>query len=434
MSNTINTRIKVKYDTLSNWNSSTWAPLAGEICVAVIPNNTANDYSVGEPQWEQVTINNEIKNVSKLSPYAIGMKVGDGAHRFSDLPWLQAIAGDVYSWAKLPSGGSIPVSYNNSNTTLQNALSSIQTSLGNIVAQGVDPNTLGEALAQLQESLSGNNGYLFSANYEISSGEITSSEVPFQVIRTIEQNGLNINVTGSPLVEEDLQFLFKTQLTAQNRAATILDVTTEIDRINNAITTAMHFRGEITDNSLPNATDQDTYDTYMSGDVVLFGNKEYVYYKSPTNIENSEWIELGDEGSYAVKGSILKSDLSSSLQAEINTIAANAEPNVIEQININGTQQTINNKIVDITLGTLANKSSITSADLDAALAAQIINKGIEISTNNGSYNILSPNSTTNNYRLSKIAETGSIYDVIEGNNNYLILDCGDATHVINLI
>jgi len=28
------------------------------------------------------------------------MKVGDGTRRFSGLPWLQGVAGDVYSWAK----------------------------------------------------------------------------------------------------------------------------------------------------------------------------------------------------------------------------------------------------------------------------------------------------------------------------------------------
>jgi len=34
------------------------------------------------------------------TPPAIGLKVGDGVHYFSELPWVQAVAADVYNWAK----------------------------------------------------------------------------------------------------------------------------------------------------------------------------------------------------------------------------------------------------------------------------------------------------------------------------------------------
>ena len=36
MDNTLNARIKLKYDTLANWNSSTFIPLAGEVCIAYL--------------------------------------------------------------------------------------------------------------------------------------------------------------------------------------------------------------------------------------------------------------------------------------------------------------------------------------------------------------------------------------------------------------
>lgn len=67
------------------------------------------------------------------------------------------------------------------------------------------------------------------------------------------------------------------------------------------LTGAMHFRGQV--NTLPDATSGETYNTYVSGDVVLGpNNKEYVYVKANTAAA-SEWIELGDEGSYALKSS-----------------------------------------------------------------------------------------------------------------------------------
>ncbi len=65
------------------------------------------------------------------------------------------------------------------------------------------------------------------------------------------------------------------------------------------LTGAMHFRGSVTE--LPEATSTTTFNNYTSGDVVLGpNNKEYVYNKGNT-AETSAWIELGDEGSYALK-------------------------------------------------------------------------------------------------------------------------------------
>lgn len=67
------------------------------------------------------------------------------------------------------------------------------------------------------------------------------------------------------------------------------------------LTGAMHFRGTIT--ALQLADSAYCFEHYDSGDVVLGPNdKEYVYTKG-INAGTSEWIELGDEGSYALKSS-----------------------------------------------------------------------------------------------------------------------------------
>ena len=75
----INTRFQLKYDTLTNWLSANPVLLAGEVAVATIKTTESN---------------------SGLTPPAIGIKVGDGTNTFSALNWIQAIAGDVPSWAK----------------------------------------------------------------------------------------------------------------------------------------------------------------------------------------------------------------------------------------------------------------------------------------------------------------------------------------------
>lgn len=72
------------------------------------------------------------------------------------------------------------------------------------------------------------------------------------------------------------------------------------------LTGAMHFRGETTNTDgsgnpiIPNSTD--SFNNYDSGDVLLVGDQEYVYAKGNTAAA-SQWILLGDEGSYALKSS-----------------------------------------------------------------------------------------------------------------------------------
>lgn len=85
---TLNTRIQLKHDSLSNWLTNDPVLLPGEIAVAFLDNN-ANAEGTG-------------KDSSGLTPPAVGIKVGaaSGDKKFSELNWIQAIAGDVYSWAK----------------------------------------------------------------------------------------------------------------------------------------------------------------------------------------------------------------------------------------------------------------------------------------------------------------------------------------------
>ena len=69
----------------------------------------------------------------------------------------------------------------------------------------------------------------------------------------------------------------------------------------------------------PDATTAETFAAYDAGDVVLGpNNKEYVYNKG-INAASSEWIELGDEGSYALKSS-------TDTITEVNTFTANTLP------------------------------------------------------------------------------------------------------------
>lgn len=78
---TLKTRIKLKYDTLANWQGegASVVLLKGEIGICEVPTGGS---------LEQVT------------PPAILFKVGDGVKTFAQLPWASALAADVYAWAK----------------------------------------------------------------------------------------------------------------------------------------------------------------------------------------------------------------------------------------------------------------------------------------------------------------------------------------------
>ena len=66
-----------------------------------------------------------------------------------------------------------------------------------------------------------------------------------------------------------------------------------VDSKTAALTSAMHFIG--TKSSIPSSG------TFNDGDVILVGTKEYVYDSSNGSTITTHWVELGDEGSHALK-------------------------------------------------------------------------------------------------------------------------------------
>lgn len=79
---TLLTRIQNKFDTLATWNANTSKVLLrGEIAFVQVPaNSTAVAGDNSRPQYI--------------------FKVGDGTSTFAQLPWVSAIAADVFDWAK----------------------------------------------------------------------------------------------------------------------------------------------------------------------------------------------------------------------------------------------------------------------------------------------------------------------------------------------
>lgn len=311
-SNTLNTRIQLKYDILSNWITSSFKPLKGEVCIAEIPSEASN---------------------SGLTPPAIGIKVGDGTKTFNQLPWIQSIAGDVYSWAKAATKPTYDASeITNLNAYISGQIQDTDTQYRIIAGTGAD---VGKYFLQSKAVTQNDSAFATVSTVDLTGYQTTltfdgtynasTNKVATQSTVTNALGGLTDTLTGTPgagktitafdEVDGKVTATFSnisitaSQVSDAGTAATATVATTAItdSDVSTDLTTkaqvaayvadktagltgAMHYRGAV--NADPTSTAPSG--TYAAGDIVTYNNSEYVY-------DGTNWRELGDEGSYALK-------------------------------------------------------------------------------------------------------------------------------------
>lgn len=96
---------------------------------------------------------------------------------------------------------------------------------------------------------------------------------------------------------------------ANDNLVTGSQVKTYVDSAVAGLAGAMHFVGVSTTNPKDPKTGATVagHTKWAAGDVVLYGYKEYVLKATPNTADN--WIELGDETIYAIKGEIVNADI-----------------------------------------------------------------------------------------------------------------------------
>ena len=82
-SNELKTRIALKYDSYLNWTTNNPVLLAGEVAIATIQTGSTQTVDKNNISLPQTLI-----------------KVGDGTSKYNALPFVSALAADVYDWAK----------------------------------------------------------------------------------------------------------------------------------------------------------------------------------------------------------------------------------------------------------------------------------------------------------------------------------------------
>lgn len=381
--NVLETRILLRYGTYAQWMNSDVILRLGEAAIAAFPSSRAlENLSNSKPDY---------------TPPAIGIKIGNGHDYFKDLPWVQAIAADVYNWAKQ----SVKPTY-----TAQE-ISGLQNFVENLISGDVEV-TIAPRIYSITQG-TGNNAdkyYLqYKENndegewiidtssfidltnlsilmdwigqdidnfpslgnrteehiqYDLSLLKVTDSEQGSQVVTSVSQTNGKISSTKRQLNFTDLNGVnsvehggtgkntfpigevligndtnpvgtipIDTEVAVSRNLVYNYAIKSYIDTQTAGLTGAMHFIGEamvvINPNSAIDPRIQGyNFATAQAGDVILYDAKEFVW-------TGSNWRLLGDEGSYAIKGSIK--------DADIDPEAA------IQQTKIAGLQETFDTKV-----------------------------------------------------------------------------------------
>ena len=166
---TLKTRIKLKYDTLTNWqgDGAEVVLLKGEVAICEVPTGGS---------LEQVT------------PPAILFKVGDGTKKFSELPWASALAADVYAWAKAPTR---PTYATSDITGLESALEGKE-----------NAGTAASLIAALDSQANVQEGK-FITGFELVDGKVTSVQYGEPAEIAIPEYTLEAGTDGSLTLKKD---------------------------------------------------------------------------------------------------------------------------------------------------------------------------------------------------------------------------------------
>lgn len=453
----LQTRIQLKYDTLENWQNSTFKLKVGEIAICTVPASNTD-------------------NISQHLP-AVLMKVGDGEHTFAQLPWLQAQAADVYAWAKAatkPTYAATEIS--GLDTYINTAIQDTDTQY--TIVKGTNDYTW-----ILKSKAKGDAEYTTTvatltipdktADIEALQGLVGDTAVATQIenainnldmakvtvgtgktIDTIEQVDGKVTVATRDLVAADIPELAQAKITgltdaldgkqdtivwmsdnydaATNKAVTQSDLTQAVSGLAGAV----HFIGVKEELPL----------TGNNGDICIVGNKEYVYATS-----DNEWHELGDETIYAVKGEIVNADIADSAaiaQSKIAglTDALGAKLDSATAATTYETKEDAGTKLTEAKgytdaeiqkldfegvtagqgqiIGAVSQTDGVIAATVRDLVAADI--PALAIAKTTGLQEAL--DAKANDADLAVIAKTGNVNDLIQTAGDVLVFDCGSAT------
>ena len=441
-SKTLKTRIKLKYDTLANWQAggADVVLLKGEVAICEVP--------VGG-------------SIEQVAPPAILFKVGDGVKTFAELPWVSGLAADVYAWAKAATKptytagevGAAPTNHNHTTsaitdfTTAVNGL--IDTKIAEIPTVKVPEYTLeagtdeGSVVLKKDGEVVGDDVIIqgYSALKASITAKYTKPGTGIPKTDLASDVQISLGKADSAVQSATLTSTISTHNTSSTAHADIRELISTLSGKVDGLGNALHFVGAGTSSARPSTgKDGDVYVDTDDGKEYVWANKQWNEFGSGDHITKSQ-----ADGYYDAKGTA--SGLISGLTASISNTAGKTITGLTQT---NGViSATFSN--ISITASQVTNLTSTVSAQITSAIAgldkadATVSNQYvtavsqadgvINVTRKQISYNELADKPTIATPGAGKLLDAAGteIFNANQTTNDTIIcIDCGSATELVD--
>ena len=437
-SKTLKTRIKLKYDTLTNWQgeSANVVLLKGEVAICEVPTGSS---------------------IEQVTPPAILFKVGDGIKTFAQLPWVSGLAADVYAWAKAATkptytAGEVGAAPTNHNHTTS-AITDFTTAVNGLIDAKIEEIPTVELPEYTLETGTDEGSVVLKKD-----GVVVGDDVIIQGYVALKSSiAAKYTKPGTGIPKTDLASDVQASLGKADSAVQSATLTSTISTHNTSSSAHQDIRNLISSLSsqlgdLGNAlhfigVESALPESGEDGDVVIVGTKEYVW-------ANKTWNEFGSgdhitkaqaDGYYDAKGTA--SGLISGLTASINNTAGKTITGLTQA---NGViSATFSN--ISITASQVTNLTSTVSSQIASAIAgldkadATVSNQYvtavsqadgvISVTRKQISYNELADKPSIATPGAGKLLDAAGteIFNANQTTNDTIIcIDCGSATELVD--
>lgn len=423
MSKTINTRLKLKYDTLANWTSvaSTFIPLKGEMCVVEIPSGDTTGTATNPP--------------------TIMFKVGNGTSTFANLPWCSGRASDVYSWAKnstKPTYTASDISVDNTDVAsllsehdkqLQNAASALATEISD--RKTADTNNLSTAKTYTDTKVSAETTARENADTQIKN-QITSLKESISNIKQFAYEVVSTLPTASASTMYKIYLVSDTHSDTNDgydEYITVLSGSTySWEKIGNTDVNLDEYVKTVSQSGSTGIVTSVT----KSGNTITVSQTNLTQTKTASTGKYISGISQDAQGRVSITETALPTDNNQTIKGNGTAFGASAAVNIAPGTNITVTADTTNNKITiagksDADIKSLAETQIKTHTGIDkTGTVTQVgIIPGTNVTVSGGN---ISSSTTGERAITSSGSITIGLSAKVVTTDDEVILDCGSSS------